>query len=85
MGEQRLTLEELYLLRFEILEAERLSLEARQADHRMRRCLLDLERKYGLLATNSMLNVQTGEIANKQERVPDADGDEQAHKEERQG
>jgi hypothetical protein len=62
---ERLTPEELYLLRFEILEAERLSLEAQQANCRVKRYLLDLERKYGLLTTDAQLNVQTGEITEK--------------------
>ena len=66
---KRLTPEECYLLRFQMLESERLALEAKQADREVRRYLLDIERKYGLLATNSMLNVQTGEIAEKEEKA----------------
>ena len=70
----RVSADHLYLLRSQMLKAERQAieaqhraLEAQQANLEVKLCILDLEKEYGLLATDSTLNVQTGEIAEKEE------------------
>ena len=68
MSEQRVTAEDLYALRWQMLQAERSALTARQADLELRECLLDIEKRYGILATDSELNVQTGLISRKPEQ-----------------
>ena len=53
---------ELYRLRHTQLAAQRAALKAQQAEQTLREMLLELEHPYGLLGTNALIDVHTGEV-----------------------
>ncbi|MBI2304692.1 MAG: hypothetical protein HYU86_08115 [Chloroflexi bacterium] len=59
--------EELYALRLAQLTAEATALEARRAQHALRRLTLELERRYGLVGVGATLDIHTGLINLKEE------------------
>ena len=59
----RVKASELYRLRRLQLAAERKALEAQLAQNQARALLLEIELKYGLLATDATLDVHTGRIS----------------------
>ena len=58
----RAAAEDLYQLRKAKLDAERLQLLAGLAENRAKSLLLDIERRYGLLATEATLDIHSGQI-----------------------
>jgi len=62
LGERRVRAWELYRIRRLELAAERRALEAQLAHNQARALLLELELKYGLLASDATLDIHTGKI-----------------------
>jgi hypothetical protein len=58
----RMKPKDLYRLRRMQLHAQRQTLQAQMAHHRLQEFTLELERQYDLLAREATLNVHTGEI-----------------------
>ena len=54
--------EDLYQLRKAKLDAERMQLLAQLAENKAKSLLLDIERRYGLLATEATLDIHSGQI-----------------------
>ena len=53
---------DLYRLRHTQQAAQRAALKAQQAEQAFRELLLELEYQYGLLGTNAVIDIHTGEI-----------------------
>ena len=62
MNVVRLTPRDLYRLRRARLVAQRAALRAQYAQQQLEELALEMERSYGLLATDGVLDVQTGRI-----------------------
>ena len=70
---------DLYRLRRAKLDAERKTLLAGLAENRAKSLLLEMERRYGLLATEATLDIHSGQITQETEEVEDErSGDEGA-------
>jgi hypothetical protein len=75
----RAAAEDLYQLRKAKLDAERLQLLAGLAENRAKSLLLDIERRYGLLATEATLDIHSGQITKADEEGEgEPNGDEGA-------
>ena len=72
----KLAAAELYRLRRQHLVTERMSLLARLAHNRLKAEMLELERKYQLLATEARLDPHTGQIVKAEEEASEPGGDE---------
>ena len=71
----KLAAAELYRLRRQHLVTERMALLARLAHNRLKAEVLELERKYQLLATDATLDPYTGQIVNAEEEASEPRGD----------
>ena len=58
----KISVRDLYRLRHTRLVAQRAALKAQQAEQTLREMLLELEHQYGLLGTNALIDVHTGEV-----------------------
>ena len=58
----KVSVEALYHLRHAQLVAQRAVLKAQQAEQTLREMLLELEHQYGLLGTDAVIDIHTGEV-----------------------
>jgi len=72
----KLAAAELYRLRRQHLVAERMALLARLAHNRLKAEMLELERRYQLLATEARLDPNTGQIVEAEEEASEPGRDE---------
>ena len=70
----RVSAEALYQLRKARLEAERKQLLAGLAENKAKSLLLEMERRYGLLASEATLDIHSGQINKDAEEVEDESG-----------
>ncbi len=63
VGMKRVSARDLYAIRRAYLGAEVAAIKAQSAQRAFEEILLEMERKYGLLATDSTLDARTGEIS----------------------
>jgi len=63
----RVEANELFQIRVLLLAAEREALNAQLSQNEANRLLLELELKYGLLATDATLDIKTGKITQSEE------------------
>lgn len=61
-GRMKIATGDLYRLRHAQLAAQRAALKAQQAEQVLREMLLELEHQYGLLGTNALIDIHTGEV-----------------------
>ncbi len=67
MNESHLTLRDLYRLRHSYLLVQRAAFRAQHTQLKLQCQLLELERRYGLLTRQAVLDIQTGAITEAQE------------------
>lgn len=70
----RLAARDLYRLRRASLETQRILLRAQSAQQALGELTLELERKYGLLGTDAMVDIHTGKIQVRQKPVGSSKG-----------
>lgn len=61
--DMQLSSRDLYRLRHSYLMAQRAGLRAQYAQHQLQQLTLELERRYGLLTCNVVLDIRTGAIS----------------------
>lgn len=63
IGSMRIATGDLYRLRHAQLSAQREALKAQHAEQALREMLLEMEHQYGLLGTDAVIDIHTGEIS----------------------